>query len=148
MFDAQGTQHVMYRGTDSDIHEFYWNGAWNTDDLTKASNAAPATGDPRGYVFCLDSVCVFTLAFATGLLGELALADACMGGELALRHADLLSPDLHRAFPGQEPVQLLNCERPARSDGAKGQRWRRCGRAITGICASAAQACGFRTTAP
>ena len=25
MFDAQGTQHVVYRGTDNHIHELWWN---------------------------------------------------------------------------------------------------------------------------
>jgi hypothetical protein len=52
MFDAQGTQHVVYRGAnDNHVHELWWNGAWHTNDLTVAA-AAPATaGDATGYVF-------------------------------------------------------------------------------------------------
>ncbi len=51
MFDAQGTQHVVYRGTDGHIHELYWNGAWNTDDITATTAATAAAGDPSGYMF-------------------------------------------------------------------------------------------------
>jgi hypothetical protein len=51
MFDAQGTQHIVYRGTDGHIHELYWNGNWNTDDITAQANATPAAGNPCGYVF-------------------------------------------------------------------------------------------------
>jgi hypothetical protein len=52
MFDAQGTQHVVFRGTDSHIHELWWdNTGWHTDDLTAVTGATAAAGDPAGYMF-------------------------------------------------------------------------------------------------
>jgi hypothetical protein len=52
VFNAQGTQHVMYRGTDNDIHEFYYNnGQWYTDDVSSTTKAPAAAGDPNGYMF-------------------------------------------------------------------------------------------------
>src|SRR5271166_467372 len=53
-FTANGTSgmHVVYRGADNDIHELYWqNGAWGVNDLTAATNAPPAAGDPNGFTF-------------------------------------------------------------------------------------------------
>ena len=51
VFDAQATQHVVYRGTDNHIHQLWWNTAgWHISDLTMATHAAPAAGDPAGYV--------------------------------------------------------------------------------------------------
>jgi len=53
-FTANGTSgmHVVYRGADDDIHELYWqNGAWGVNDLTAATNAPAAAGDPNGFVF-------------------------------------------------------------------------------------------------
>jgi hypothetical protein len=47
-----GSQHVVYRGTDNHIHQLLWDTAgWHTNDLTMATQAAPAAGDPAGYVF-------------------------------------------------------------------------------------------------
>jgi hypothetical protein len=52
MFDAQGSQHVVYRSQDGHIHELWWqNGAWNTDDITASTSAPAAAGDPSGYMF-------------------------------------------------------------------------------------------------
>ncbi|MGO9903712.1 MAG: hypothetical protein ACLP0J_29520 [Solirubrobacteraceae bacterium] len=52
MFAAQGTQHVMYRDGSGHIHELWWDSnGWHTDDLTAATGATPAVGDPAGYVF-------------------------------------------------------------------------------------------------
>ena len=43
-FEAQGTRHVMYVGTDFHINEMWWNPAgWHHNDLTTA------TGAPKGY---------------------------------------------------------------------------------------------------
>ncbi len=52
-FEAQGTQHVVYRGEDSHVYELWWNVAdgWARGDLTSVTGAAPAAGDPAGYVF-------------------------------------------------------------------------------------------------
>src|SRR5260370_789526 len=50
------SQHVVFRGSDGDIHEFYsQDGSWGHNDLTVASGAAkifgtPATSDPSGYI--------------------------------------------------------------------------------------------------
>ena len=53
MFNAQGTQHVMFRGGDNHIHELWWDGnGWHHNDLTNAAGGAPtAAGDPTGYLF-------------------------------------------------------------------------------------------------
>lgn len=41
-----GTEHVIYIGTDNDLHELYWNGAWHTDNLSAITHAVAAMGDP------------------------------------------------------------------------------------------------------
>ncbi len=59
VFDAQGTQHVLYQaigtpGTDGHIHELWWDGnGWHHNDLTAATGAPLAHEDssPLGYVF-------------------------------------------------------------------------------------------------
>jgi hypothetical protein len=52
MFASQGTQHVVYRGTDAHIHELWWDGAWHHNDLTAAAAGAPAAAsNPSGYLF-------------------------------------------------------------------------------------------------
>ena len=52
MFDAQGTQHVVYRGTDGHIHELWWdNAGWHHNDLTAAAGAPASVSDPAGYMF-------------------------------------------------------------------------------------------------
>ncbi|HKM72816.1 MAG TPA: hypothetical protein VJX94_22585, partial [Stellaceae bacterium] len=59
VFTANGVSgmHVVYRGADNDIHELYWqNGDWNLNDLTAATNAPAAAGDPNGYVFTANGV--------------------------------------------------------------------------------------------
>jgi hypothetical protein len=46
------TLHVVYRGEDSHIHELWWDGGWNHNDLTAASEApSNVDGDPDGYTF-------------------------------------------------------------------------------------------------
>ncbi|WP_030277577.1 hypothetical protein [Streptomyces sp. NRRL B-24484] len=46
--DADKTQHVAYRGTDSHIHQLSFNGAWHHTDLTRAVQGTPpnSVGDP------------------------------------------------------------------------------------------------------
>ena len=53
MFDAQGTQHVVYRGTDADIHELWWaaGSGWSHADLSGETGAPVAAGEPCGYLF-------------------------------------------------------------------------------------------------
>jgi len=52
MFDAQGTQHVVYRSGDGHIRELWWSDeGWHQNDLTAATGAAGAAGDPAGYMF-------------------------------------------------------------------------------------------------
>jgi len=52
MFDAQGTQHVVYRGTDDHIHELWWNNSgWHHNDLSASAGAPAAVGNPAGYMF-------------------------------------------------------------------------------------------------
>ena len=54
VFDAEGTQHVFYRGGDGHIIELWWRGseAAHPEDLTVQSGGAPlAAGDPTSHVF-------------------------------------------------------------------------------------------------
>jgi hypothetical protein len=53
IFDAQGTQHVVYVGEDQHIHELWWDSNWHHNDLTAATGAplARLNGIPTGYVF-------------------------------------------------------------------------------------------------
>src|ERR1017187_9324599 len=54
-FEAQGTQHVNYRGEDGNIYELWCdsNGGWHLNPLSKTTGGAPspAAGDPKGYAF-------------------------------------------------------------------------------------------------
>jgi hypothetical protein len=55
---------IIYRGTDIHIHELWFNGKWNHNDLTNASGypdapvgsptGSPAAGDPAGYTWSVD----------------------------------------------------------------------------------------------
>ncbi|MET0385640.1 MAG: trypsin-like peptidase domain-containing protein [Polyangiales bacterium] len=52
VFAAQGTQHVVYRGQDSHIHELWWDTTgWHRGNLTASADAPAAAGRPAGYVF-------------------------------------------------------------------------------------------------
>ncbi len=53
-WDVDNTQHVVYRGWDSHIHELWFNGAWHHNDLTWAAGAPGAVGDPAGYTWDVD----------------------------------------------------------------------------------------------
>jgi hypothetical protein len=51
VFDAQGTQHVVYRDANGHINELWWDAnGWHVGDLTAATGAPTAAGDPAGYV--------------------------------------------------------------------------------------------------
>lgn len=53
VFDAQDTEHLVYRGVDDHIHELWRisGGTWNHNDLTARTGSPPAATDPIGYVF-------------------------------------------------------------------------------------------------
>ncbi len=53
-WDVDTTQHVVYRGFDSHIHELWFSGGWYHNDLTNAAAAPPAAGDPVGYTWDVD----------------------------------------------------------------------------------------------
>jgi hypothetical protein len=48
-FETEGTQHVLYQAGDNHIHELYWNGSWNHNDLTE--NAGAPEIDDVGQAF-------------------------------------------------------------------------------------------------
>jgi hypothetical protein len=53
-FDATGTRHVAYRGTDGHIHELrHDEKGWRHEDLSKKTGAPDAAGDPSAYMFNL-----------------------------------------------------------------------------------------------
>jgi hypothetical protein len=45
-----GELHVQYLGTDGHIHEFWWNGQWQHQDLTTRTGAPLALTGPSAYV--------------------------------------------------------------------------------------------------
>ena len=52
VFDAQGTQHVVYVAPPGDVHELWWDtNGWHNTDLTVAAHAPPGQGTASGYVF-------------------------------------------------------------------------------------------------
>ena len=54
VFASTATQHIVFRGSGgSHIHELWWddNGLWRHSDLTVASQAPLANGDPTNYTF-------------------------------------------------------------------------------------------------
>jgi hypothetical protein len=50
-FETEGTQHVLYQADDGHIHELYWNGSWNHNDLTQNTNAPEIDGQAFGWEF-------------------------------------------------------------------------------------------------
>jgi hypothetical protein len=56
-WDVDSTQHVVYRGKDSHIHELWFSmeSGWSHNNLTQAMDAPSAAGDPAGYAWDLDS---------------------------------------------------------------------------------------------
>jgi hypothetical protein len=51
-FEAQRTQHVVYRGLDDHVHELWWDSnGWHYNDLTIAADAPTALNNPAGYMF-------------------------------------------------------------------------------------------------
>jgi hypothetical protein len=51
-WEPSPVQHVVYRGTDGLIHELYWTATagWRVGRLSGTPGAAPAAGDPAGYM--------------------------------------------------------------------------------------------------
>ncbi|MET9914973.1 hypothetical protein ABZZ74_51440 [Streptomyces sp. NPDC006476] len=66
------TQHVVYRGGDGRIHELWFNGQWNYNDLTSASGGVPvAVGKPTGYTWSVDKTEHVVYRRADGHIQEL-----------------------------------------------------------------------------
>jgi hypothetical protein len=54
-FEAQGTQHVIYVDDGMHIQELWWDSnGWHHNDLTAATGAPIAEGEPTAYVFDVD----------------------------------------------------------------------------------------------
>ena len=53
VFDAEATQHVVYRDGARHLIELWWAAAsgWSSGDLTAASAAPDAAGDPAGFAY-------------------------------------------------------------------------------------------------
>jgi hypothetical protein len=54
VFSGEGTQHVVYVGTDRHVHELWWNAAgWHHNDLSASTGAVPAApaSSPACYAF-------------------------------------------------------------------------------------------------
>src|SRR5262249_18591393 len=50
-FEGEQTQHVLYQAADTHIHELYWNGSWNHNDLTQNTGAPEMLGQAFGWEF-------------------------------------------------------------------------------------------------
>src|SRR5881398_2296790 len=53
-WSVDATQHDVYRGFDSHIHELWFHNSWNHNDLTGAASAPAALSDPIGYTWDVD----------------------------------------------------------------------------------------------
>jgi hypothetical protein len=63
VFAPQNAQHVVYRGTDGNIHDLWWTAnGWFHSHAGAAAGADPATSDPHGYP--LDELFVHCVAYA------------------------------------------------------------------------------------
>jgi hypothetical protein len=82
IFSPQGAQHVVYRGTDSGIHDVWWTpNGWFHSDASAAADGEPASSDPHGYP--LDEQYLHCIAY---------VADKKLL-ELSWSQADSLGPD-------------------------------------------------------
>ena len=51
LFQPTATQHVVYAGTDSLLHELWWSaGAWHVNDIAARVGAPPVVGDADAFV--------------------------------------------------------------------------------------------------
>lgn len=51
LFQPVATQHVLYTGTDTLVHELWWSaGVWNVNDIAARVGAPPIVGDPVAFV--------------------------------------------------------------------------------------------------
>jgi hypothetical protein len=72
VFDAQGTQHVLYVGNDKHIHELWWDSnGWHHNDLTAVTGAPLGGGHLTGYVFAAQPTQHVFYQDTNGLIHEL-----------------------------------------------------------------------------
>lgn len=72
-WDVDDTQHVVYTGVDGHIHELWFKRGqgWRHHDLTHATNATRAIGDPTGYTWDVDNTQHVVFRGEDGQLHEL-----------------------------------------------------------------------------
>jgi hypothetical protein len=73
VFDAERSQHVIYRAGTGHLYELWWTSAqgWNQGDLTTAAGSPPAAGDPGAYVFRAEGTQHVVYRTADGHLHEM-----------------------------------------------------------------------------
>jgi len=73
VFDAEGSQHVIYRAGNGHLYELWWTAAqgWNQGDLTAAAGSPPAAGDPGAYEFRAEGTQHVVYRTADGHLHEM-----------------------------------------------------------------------------
>ena len=106
VFTANGTSgmHVVYRGVDNDIHELYWqDGSWVLNDLTAATDAPPAAGDPNGYVFDAQEQMHVVYPSADGHIDEFWWAPASTSSAVTKRAVD--PPRYAKRARGKAPAE-------------------------------------------
>jgi hypothetical protein len=73
VFDAEGSQHVIYRAGNGRLYELWWTAAqgWNQGDLTAAAGSPHAAGDPGAYAFRAEGTQHVVYRTADGHLHEM-----------------------------------------------------------------------------
>ena len=73
VFDAEGSQHVIYRAGNGHLYELWWTATqgWNQGDLTAAAGSPPAAGDPGAYAFRAEGTQHVVYRTADGHLHEM-----------------------------------------------------------------------------
>jgi uncharacterized protein with PIN domain len=79
-WERDGTQHVIYRGVDDQIHEIWGRrGKWGYNSIGDLTGAPPAVGKPTGYAWEKDGTQHIIYRSANGHLNEIWYRDAWVG---------------------------------------------------------------------
>ena len=88
-WDVDRTQHVVYRSPspnlyDRHIHELWFNGVWHHNDLTLATGAPGAVGNPAGYTWDVDRTQHVVYRGSDGHIHELWFSEETMSSSVRI----------------------------------------------------------------